>query len=347
MSVHRPQTLAGRCWIHILSASLALVLAACGPTSPSPNLPANTATVRPAASQPPVSRDELVDAMNVRNRFGLRADEAWIRHVAADPDAQAGLTEFGIPLTPAELDDLMSRRWDEGLLLEVKEYGLAFPDEFAGAYLNLKSSGVIVEFTDEIDRHRRALENLVADPSLIEVADVDWSLKALEGFMTEVEAEAPWFDALGLRFLQARHPVDENVVYVDFVGPTEDSARVVREHFGNPTWLRTTRHPPPWEGPRGDLLIKVINSRGQPVPGLWCEVIPQDPRVPHGSETIFGTGPDGICQGTSNLPAVAYRVLLHEWIDNDHYDPEPVAELPVSLPAAGKTVVVTLPSSAE
>jgi hypothetical protein len=39
---------------------------------------------------------------------------------------------------------------------QVRGYGLSFPDDFAGPYINLKSSGVIIEFKNQVERHRTA-----------------------------------------------------------------------------------------------------------------------------------------------------------------------------------------------
>ncbi len=266
--------------------------------------------------------------------------------MAADPVAQVGIKEFGIPLTPTEFADLMSRRWDEDLFLQVRGYGLLFPDQFAGAYINLAGSGVVIEFTDEVDRHRTALSNLVANPALIEVREVEWSLKELEGFEEQVEAERAWFETVGLRFLQAGHPVDENVVLVDFVGPSEEAASLIESHFGNPTWLKARwLGPPPWSGPRADLIIEIRDAEGRPVPNIRCDVVPQDPRVGFEfTDSLFGTGPAGNCE-IRNVPTVVYEVRLHEWVDNDHYDPVPIMEFQVVLTPAGLDVPVTLPAS--
>lgn len=323
-----------------------LLLQACGMTQQSIQPPPTPVEPNPPATPDLVSQHEMTEAINIRTRFGLRADEAWIREVAANPDSQVGINEFGIPLLPAEFADLMSRRWDEDLLRNVRGYGLLFPDDFAGAYLDLWGSGVIIEFKNQVDRHRTALSNLVADPKLIEVREVEWSLRDLEGFIEQVEAERNWFESVGLRFLQVDHRVNENFIHVDFVGRSEDAASAVEAHFGNPTWLRAEwAGPPPWTGPLADLVIKVTDSRGRPVPGLWCEVVSEDPRVRTGSDTLFGTDSDGICEGTRNLPAVAYQIRLHELIDNDHYDSDPILEFRVVLSSAGTVVPVTIPGS--
>ncbi len=330
----------------LLLLGLASLMVACGP-APRPS-PAATvsAEASPQATPGVVSGEEMTEAMSVRTRFGLRADDAWIRSVAADPAAQVGMSEFGIPLLPAEFADLMSRRWDEDLLTNANAYGLLFPEDYAGAYINLKASGVVVEFKDQIERHRKALANLAADPGLVEVRQVAWSLKDLEGFTARVEAARAWFDTIGVRFLQVGHRVNENFIHVDFTGPDEAAVAAIEDHFGNPTWLKALWDGPPrWAGPRADLVIKLRDTNGRPVRNVWCDVLPEDQRAirEFQNDSFFGAGDDGICALT-NFPVVAYKVRLHTWVDNDHYDPHPIKEFRVVLSPAGTVVSVVIPA---
>ena len=74
--------------------------------------------------------------MDFRERFGLRADLTYVRAVAGNPDAQASVPEFGVPLMPDEFEDMLSRRWDPDVHRQLSFYGQRFPDDFAGAYIN-------------------------------------------------------------------------------------------------------------------------------------------------------------------------------------------------------------------
>lgn len=344
---HRNVEASSRRADHSLLGLLGLVVwlaAACGPTPTTASSPVTLTEPSAQVTPQQVSAEQMTEAVTVRMRFGLRADEAWIRAVAADPAARVGIDEFGIPLTPPELADLMSRRWDEELLQRVREYGLLFPKDFAGVYLDLQGTGVIVEFKNQVTRHRTALLNFAADSSRVDVRKVDWSLQDLEGFMDTVEADRAWFDTIGVRFVQVDHRVNENFVHVDFIGPREEAASVIEAHFGNPSWLRAEWiGPPPWPGPRANLVIKITDSRGRPVPNIRCDVTTDNQMVgDEFGDSLIGTGPAGICE-LKNVPAVRYLVRLHALVDNDHYDPNPVKEFGVLLTPAGKVVDVTIP----
>jgi hypothetical protein len=294
------------------------------------------------AELPVISKQEMDEAIAVRTSFGLNADQTWIRRVAADPAAKPGIEEFGFPLMPFELADLLSRRWDGDLLAQVTTYGRLFPDEFAGASIHLKATGVIVAFTGRVDRHAAALSNLVPAGAVVEVRQVRWSLKDLEGFIGQVESQRAWFDTLGVTFKVGDY--GENFVLVKYRGPKE-AGELIQSNFGDPPWLKTEWDGPlPWKGPRADLVIKVTDANGQPIKNLWVEFLPIDPIVDVGGEEIFGTGANGICV-LSNIPAVGYLIRLHEWIGNDHYDPIPIREFRVVLAEEGTTFPVVMPAT--
>lgn len=302
--------------------------------------PARTASsVAPA---PVLPAAELEDARQFRVRFGLRADESWIRAVAADPTAQQGLVDFGVPLMPFERSDLEERRTDVDLLTQINGYGSMFPDSYAGAYVDLRASQAFVaSFKTDSDRHRIALANLLPVGARVDVRDVDWSTTELEAFVEIVTAEEAWFETIGVRFASAGRAITEDHVYVKFQGRPE-AVRLIEEHFGDPTWLVADRQGPlPWQGPRGDLVIAVRDEAGAPVPGLWCEFVSEDPEAAEGGEDIFGTGDDGRCV-LRNLPAVAYQITLHRFVDDDHY--EPIKTFRVVLAPGGTTIPMDVPA---
>jgi hypothetical protein len=287
---------------------------------------------------------EISEAIAVRRLFGLRADESWVRRVALDPATQVGVPEFGIPLTRSELEDLQSRRWDENLLEKVQSYCRSFPNDCAGAYSNLQASGVAVDIARHVERHRRALRNLVTDPSLVDVREVEWSQRDLDGFRELVEADSNWFESVGLRFLQVDRRVTDNFVHVDFIGPARDWEEAVEAHFGSPTWLRAEWYPHPWEGPRGDLVIKIRDHRGSPIAGIWCDLGADNDVVSAlMTDTFFQSDEHGACQ-IPDVPAVPYQVRLRRFDAQSGWATRPAREFKVVVQPEGTVVEVALPT---
>jgi hypothetical protein len=308
-------------------------------------LPAASQSLAPTPGEG-LSEEELAAATAFRARFGLNTDPDWVRTVAQSEAAKVAIHEFGFPLTPAEVADLASREWDIDVLKDVQRYGTLFPDSYAGAHINLEASGVAIAFVDDIERHQRALANLVPEGTEVIVSQVEWSLKELEQSIEDVEGEAAWFESTGVTF-KAGQLVHENWVTVWFNGRPE-AERLIEQHFGDPTWLQAEWDGPlPWQGPRADLTITVLDGSGMPVPGLWCDGNPVDQMVSDQGEIIIGTDAQGTCV-LENRPAVRYRVKLRQpsqdGTSNTTYEPRPVLDFEVTLEPDGTSTVVTLPS---
>lgn len=292
-----------------------------------------------------LSDAEIADAVETRRLYGLRADEAWVRAVAADPAAEAGIILFGIPLTSAEQADIRARRWDEDLLRQAQAYCRSASEDCAGTYINLKGSGVIVDIAHNVSRHRATLRNLVTNPKLIEIHEVTWSMAELQGFMEQVESERPWFARIGVEFMQVDRAVTDNFVHVDYMARTEAPSATIEAHFGNPSWLRAVwAGPPPWNGPSGDLTIRIRDAGGRPGIGIRCDIRPQNPDAGVDlGEVVYATDMEGVCTA-KHIPAVKYRIRLFRWMQN-HEERIPIDDLLVALPPAGRRLDVRIPSN--
>lgn len=217
-----------------------VVSSACGGTPVSPA--ADTTTIPTMQPTPTaILEADIAEAIELREQHGLRADEAWVRAVADDPDALVP-EQYGIPFMPDELADLMSRRWPNSLIVQLRAYGEEFPDDFATAYINQKASGAVVEFKANLERHRAALAALPLD-GLVEVRQATWSLKDLEGFLEEVKSEQAWIEPTGARWVDPVVYELDNVVVIRYEGP-RGLENVIEAHFGSPSWLQAR-----WEGP--------------------------------------------------------------------------------------------------
>lgn len=322
-----------------ISLLLVLVATGCGQALPSNHGAVVSDAPSIGGTAPILSQRELSEAIAFRQRFGLRADETWVRAVAADPDAQIGVREFGLPLLPEELNDLQSRTWDPDLFQQVRQYGLLFPDDYGGARINVEGSGVVIYFADRVDRHRAALSNLTPLGSKVEVRNVEWSLVELIHFKEAVLTEQAWFESVGV-IAKAGEDIADNAVHLRYQGP-EAAAALIEEHFGNPTWLRARwLGPLPWEGPRADLTIKVVDLDGDPVAELRCQATPVDPTVDPGPDAVWGTDNDGVCV-IDDLPTVQFEVTLHE-MTSAGLDPDPVKSLRVAVELGGTSITVVV-----
>jgi hypothetical protein len=273
--------------------------------------PSSNATTSSEASV--LSERELTESRRFREEFGLRADDAWIHAVAADPAAEEGRLTFGVPLLPFERADLFSRPQSDDVVRTFDTYGRAFPDDWAGQFFDQQAGGIqVIAFKNNVDRHRMALEELLPGFAF-EVREVAWSRRDLEAFVDEIEADTAWFEDIEARFYTADASALD--VRISFYGDPA-AAELIAAHYGNPAWL-TTKHmgPLPWEGPRGDLVIHVINAEGRPVKGLYCLPRAVDPLI-DGGEAYSITDVDGQCI-IKRLAATSYRVDIEKHAGDD------------------------------
>jgi hypothetical protein len=324
---------------------LVLALLAIGCDQSTTSIPAASPALERDQLETPrivVTEEEIAEEVDVRGRYGLRSDRTWVREVAANPAAQIGMEEYGVPLMPDEFADLMSRRWDPNLHLQVSEYGGRFPDDFGGAWINMKANSGVIAFKNNVDHHREALANIVPEGSVLQVVKVDWSVQDLESFVDRIEGEKAWFDAIGVEARANAYSM-ENSVHIRFEGPQE-AADVIARHFGHAQWLTVDWGGPlPWQGPRGDLTIKVVDANGRPVSQIRIDVRPVHPMVEWSGETVFGTDAAGICV-IRNVPIAVYEVTLHEWVGNDHYDSQPTKSVRIGVRPGGASTTLVVPT---
>lgn len=100
---------------------------------------------------------ELERVMELRDGWGLRADEAWIRRVENASDSV--MSDLGVPVTPqeaAELEEMVAQEPVTRLIM----YGARERSQFGGLWVNEPGVGTVMLFTGDLDRHRRAITAL-------------------------------------------------------------------------------------------------------------------------------------------------------------------------------------------
>lgn len=290
-----------------LVAVLLVIVTACGSPGPTPGIPSGP-TPPPGTLAPAV----LEESVRFRTVFGLRADEDWVRTVAADPTSAEGTSTFGVPLLPAEVAELLDRAaHSPDVAPIIEQYGATVPDDWGGTFIDQQRGGVLVaRFGANVDRHRRALAALLPAGARFEVRDSLWTYAELSTFIEQVLRDRDWFPTIGTDLFTAEIDVIENRVQVLFRGPDRAAAALIEAHFGAPPWLRAVYLGPlPWEGPRGDLRVVVFDRTGRPMPGVFVSYEAIDPAARFESPFANATGEDGTVL-FEDLPAVAYRISI-------------------------------------
>ncbi len=295
-------------------AVIALLSYGCGdpspPDKPETPRPASSGTGAPTPTAQGPTDAELLRAVQFRQAFGLRDDKAWIIAVAADPTSEAGFEVYGVPLMPAEYRDLLARSANATDIVPIlQSYGAAYVETWAGMFIDQETGGALVaQFTDGIEVHRQRLADLLPSGARFDVREVDWTLAELRQFASEIQADSAWFESIDASLYAADVDEGENRVRVRFESRDPALVVAIRAHLGDPAWIELQWKAPPWDGPRGDLVIRVVDKLGQPVRGMSCLWEAQDPFAA-GIGAVNRTNRDGRCSLTG-IPAVEYLIEI-------------------------------------
>jgi hypothetical protein len=276
---------------------------ASSPVSENPSAPA-LGTMRVLSDQ------LLADSEAFRNKFGLRADEAWIRQVASRLDAD--WDSYGVPLAPDELADLNARSSQvDALKAVVIPYGLSHPDQWAGAFVDTATGVLVAQFSGDVDTHRAALFRLVSPNAPLEVRVVKWSDEYLRAQSDRIKGTDAWFATIPARLEAFGTDTAADQIYVRISSAADDAGAKIRAHFG---WdAAIVRIESDGTGalmlPTGALSVVVTGAAGVPISGLQCRAVADMPGSYDSFAVLPRTDSSGRCR-FSRLPATGYWIRI-------------------------------------
>lgn len=319
-----------------------LAIAACGSTAPASVIPPPTRSPDPSVAPSALAARDIAEARRFRMDFGLRSDESWIREVAADPTSADGKMQFGVPLTPSEVQELERRATGIEAIRElVIAYGLAHPDEYAGAWIDQPGGGILVtQFSGHVEEHRAALRSRVSPNAPLEVRQVQRSLAYLKAEAARIDPNDPWFRSIPAVVISAGVDDVANQVFIRISSINADATRLIEDHFG---WHGAVLVESDGTGalllPRGSLVITVRDARGNPVPGLRCVAIPDLAGAYEAPVDAPRTNEEGVCR--IDLPATGYWIRIERT-----QDPRSHVAIERSVVVEGRTsaLAITVPA---
>jgi hypothetical protein len=253
---------------------VAIALAACTSAPPAPSLGPPAASAAPSAALDPA----IAEWIKFRTAVGLRADETWVREVAANPASRAGSDAYEIPLLPMEVAFLQDRNQRiEDAHAFGASYGAAFPDGFAGEAIDTEHGDrLVLLYTKDVELHQ--LRMAVMPPaSRPEVRRAKWTLDELTDFQWLVTGGAGADPRI--RFYSADIDVLQNHLRVNFSSNRRSVGDDLIKRFNSTGWLLPVwlGRLDPWNGPFGSLRIRVVDRDGAPKVDLPCRYTALDP----------------------------------------------------------------------
>ncbi len=126
-----------------------------------------------------------------------------------------------------------------------------------------------------------------------------------------------------------------NTVELRYIAPNRSAEPAILDHFGHPDWLSVHwEGPPPWTGPWGRLVVRVVDSAGRPLPAEanpHCTPTPIESSVRYDPGVATGTDATGTCI-FDRIPAAAFDI---EVSFTDSHDTTKTVHRQVVVPADG------------
>jgi hypothetical protein len=317
------------------SPSTAVALDRCPTAAPSPV---------PEASLPADLDAETREAVRFRTKDGLRRDLAWIREVAADPTA---VTDFGVPLLPAETAALFARNeLPDPVRAVLGAYG--HTEEFGGLYIDHAQGGVVVLlWTTDPAIHEAAIRPELPACHPVQFRQVRWSERELRGWSDRIGADLDWLAEIPAALQGVGADIQANVVDVSVSSANPRAAELIVDHYDAPAGMLRVESDGTGAAllPSGTVVGRVLLADGTP-PGpndLMLDAgSPNDPPGWCGGGDIgYGVVEDGRIE----FPCKAGRrtILVKDWTaDGKH---AVIASLVVDVPANDEVEVeIRLPA---
>lgn len=186
-------------------------------------------STEPAAAEQ-VDGQRLADEIRFRSDFGLRADEAYVRQLMADPKAYG---RWDYALTDAEAAEMDRRYAMEGQMEPLEEVAESLP-AFAGHWIDQRNGGIItVAFTRNAASHRAALERLLPARAQLQLLEVPFALADLKKVEAQITDERAELLAEGIEVSFWGTDISENRVAVGVIDLTDAKERVLQSRYDN------------------------------------------------------------------------------------------------------------------
>ena len=194
-------------------------------------------------------------------------------HSASDRSSSsfARGSEFGVPLLPAEMDELNARAANADAVRDVvRSEGDLHASEFGGLYIDQKNGGAFTSlWTANLEAHAAAIWLGVRPGARLAFLSATYTYRDLEALQSRISADWDWMRAFGIAPMGVGVDVIANRVHVDVSSANPDATAVILAHYGAPPGTIAVES----DGtgveliPLGEIRGQVIDSLGKPPGG--------------------------------------------------------------------------------
>ena len=290
---------------------VAIITLGCGqnpPIEPPAIEPPPDATVAPA-----LTKEELARAVLLREQFGLRADAAWARFVAAQPDRD---TTFEVPLTREEAQGLQARvEGSHQVAMQIQAYGERHRDTWADVYIDQSLGGLVVgQFTKDLQEHEAAIRKFVSPKARWQLRSVEYTYAELYEARESIMADRGRIQQHGFDITRIGIDTLANRAILGVDVPAGTDPNDIARLLGNDPRIRIDAEiRREWTGGYGTLTIVSTTPLGKAVGDVEID-LDFDEQVGYGLAGSVGlsTEMDGVTP-LPEFPATRVRVRLMRW----------------------------------
>jgi len=291
----------------VIVVCAATFVGGCSDVTP-PSTSASKVMVSSVASPAALTADAVADAIAFRKAFVLRADEAWVRHVAADPRAS---TSYGVPLMLDEEAVVAAKTsTPDGVRAAITTYAQSQPD-YAGIRKDYLRGGMpVVYFAGRLDEHRADLTKLLPVGTTFDVVLVKFSWDELHALQDRIVHDSAWMTSIAAYLEGVGIDPERNLVKVEISSANAKAATEIADHYNAQDRIYVVS-----DGlgthllPTGTLVVRAVDARGRPLAGLIV-LLEGDVSGSGIGDVGLGTGRDGEWRG--DVISIGYTVKLNE-----------------------------------
>lgn len=249
----------------VLAVALGATVLGSGGRLPAGAAPIGSEPTSPAAATAEPTLDPaIVEAMKLREQWGLRADQAWVKQVAQDPSATR---EYGVPLLPSEKVELGGRPVDsEGVISVLQAYGSANPDEFGGLFIDRQNGETPTAlFTGNLGQHEAAIRAKLRPGARFAVGESRFTERELRALQERIVADDPVLRAEGIAAIVVGADPIAGTVPVEISTERTDAAAVLAARYGPAVRVTVLDPTGAYLKPPGVIEGRVVDPQGRPV----------------------------------------------------------------------------------
>lgn len=186
---------------------------------------------------PPTKQERLEAARDYRRDFGFAYDDTTLEARDSDPSLAPSAQEWGVPLTPLEVQDLETRLDVQDATGTIDTYvdgSSGATAVHAGTWIDQEHGGIVkVGFTQDAAQHATEIKKTFPYPDKVVAYTATRTATALEQLNARITADMAQLRSEGIPVNSVATSLRTNVVWVGVPSPDAATEQRLQQRYGN------------------------------------------------------------------------------------------------------------------